>query len=162
MNIETYREKISVTLKRKKGFTLAELVVVIGILAILAAIAVPFAIGIIASAADSVDTSDAEELSKACKSYYTMICTGQIDSTDFAGLPSPSATARTRKASAKKITVVDVCRYSDMTNVEEKIKSGSNVFAYDSATGNIYDAKSHPALTTYVTDSLNLGTLYTH
>lgn len=55
--------------KRKKGFTLIELIVVIAILAILAAVAVPNFIGITNSARDATQNGAAAEYANAINIY---------------------------------------------------------------------------------------------
>ena len=156
--------KIKSVKKKKKGFTLAELVVVIGILSIIAAIAIPGIITIINSASKSESENRADELNKACKEYYTLVISGSINSTNRGSstqttLPTAVASTSRRRVAAKSATVINACEYAEITSIKDDINSGSNSFVYDSD-GTIYAAESRQDLTSYVTPTLTLGTLY--
>lgn len=58
--------------KKKRGFTLIELIVVIAILAILAAIAIPSFIGITDNADAQVDLANAKNLATAINAYNSL------------------------------------------------------------------------------------------
>jgi len=58
--------------KKKRGFTLIELIVVIAILAILAAIAIPSFIGITAQADAKVELANAKNISTAFNAYQAL------------------------------------------------------------------------------------------
>ena len=125
----------------KKGFTLVELVVVIAILGILAAIAIPSVIGMINSAAESATASDAAELNKACREYYSSVMSGAINSeaagnSGQANLPPIKSTITQRKAAAKAATVVNVCNYYGLEKIISHFDTGERAYGYDS-TGDI-------------------------
>lgn len=57
-------------LKNRKGFTLIELIVVLAVLVVIAAIAVPRFMGVQEKAKDSADDSTREMISKAAELYF--------------------------------------------------------------------------------------------
>lgn len=149
----------------KKGFTLVELVVVIAILSIIAAIAIPGIITIINSASQSDADNRADELNKACKEYYTLVQAGSINnvnrgSSTQTSLPAAYASSSKRRIAAKRATVINACEYAEINGIINDINSGSNSFVYDPSDGTIYAAESRTDLTSYVTASLTLGSLY--
>lgn len=79
---------LSKLIKNKKGFTLIELIVVIAVLVILAAIAIPTYIGITQSAEDKVALSNAVIL---CNAYntYQQLYPDQMFSEDAQETPQP-------------------------------------------------------------------------
>lgn len=120
--------------KSKKGFTLVELVVVIAILGILAAIAIPAVIGIVNSASKSADESTAHALDEACKTYYSGVRLGLINSKEKGAsrqenLPGPSANLITRHKIAAEATVTNACEYAQMDDVLPKLENCS--FGYN-------------------------------
>jgi len=83
-NIEVNRTKKSLLKKKKKGFTLVELIAVIAILAILAAIIVPRVASYTTSASDSRHLANARTLAGAIEAYNADNSTTPIaDDTDL-------------------------------------------------------------------------------
>lgn len=82
----------------KKGFTLVELVIVIAILAILAAIAIPTVSGIIRTANENVDRSNAQAIELAVKSSYTELQAGTWDGSGLGGANATAATLTVAQA----------------------------------------------------------------
>ncbi len=103
--------------KDKKGFTLVELVVVIAILAILAAIAIPAILNIIDSAVQSQGESQAATIDQACKTYYSGIRTGTINSNNFTPehcqdiIPDKGLANISRLTMAKRCTIAGALEY---------------------------------------------------
>lgn len=146
----------------KKGFTLVELVVVIAILGILAAIAIPVIVNLVGTAAKTQDETDAKALDEACKDYYSGILSGAITSSDHGGstqtgLPAANATYDTRKIAAKAATAANACEYAGLPSVKAKINA--SVFVYDSD-GHIYSADDRTDLSNHVTASTSFAALY--
>lgn len=120
--------------KNKKGFTLVELVVVIAILGILAAIAIPAVINLVNSASQSADDSTAHALDEACKTYYSGVRLGLINSKEKGSskqenLPPPSASNARRHSVAAIATVKNACEYAQMDDVLPKL--ANNSFGYN-------------------------------
>lgn len=127
-------------LNNKKGFTLVELVVVIAILAVLAAIAIPAVIGIISSAGESQATTDASTIDHACKTYYSGLVGGYINSDNFTpvysgdNVPAVNASVSTKKTMARLCTVAGAMEYS---GIYDRLIGRVSDFGYDKD-GNIH------------------------
>ena len=149
----------------KKGFTLVELVVVIAILSIFAAIALATVIMIMDNARDSAAGTDAHTLDAACKSYMAGIYSGSINDKEHGksgqlNLPSKYASNSLKRNAVKLATVINACEYQDLTSLIDDIKSGKhNIYVYDSQ-GTIYYADDRADLKNYVSANTTLGDLY--
>ena len=98
--------------KRKKGFTLIELIVVIAILAILAAVAVPNFIGITDQAKTAQQNGVAAEYANAIN-IYNVSATSKINSasmTSYATLPSLAAALSTLAPSYTPTDLTDAAK----------------------------------------------------
>lgn len=152
-------------IKGKKGFTLVELAVVIAVLGIVAAIAIPCVAGMISSAAEVSDTETAAQIDKACQTYYTLLLSGQITDTNHGnstqtGLPRKNSPKSRLYTAAKAAKVQYALEYSDIgSRVKSQMDDGSNRYVYDSE-GNIYSSQDRPDLTDYVESSLTFRVLY--
>lgn len=150
--------------KCKKGFTLVELVVVIAVLGIIAAIAMPFVINLIHDAAITAEKSDASSLNQACREYYSAIIAGVVNDSSPHGstqgaLPSPNSGSFTKLTAARNATPIFACEYAGLSDIKNKIKAADSPYVYD-GDGNIYAADDRKDLTNKVTSTLTFQTLY--
>ena len=154
----------------KKAFTLVELVVVIAILSILAAIAIPMVTGIIQSAIDSSKESDASTLNQACKTFFTSVAVGTItqESVTTAGitysgtaLPTEASTQSTKNATANTLTVADACNYNGLTNVQAAITDFGYINGGTGSAVIIYKSTASSGVTVSdITDTTTLSDIY--
>ena len=147
----------------KKGFTLVELVVVIAILAILAAIAIPAVIGIINSANQSQRESEAATIDYACKTYYTGLVTGTINTTNFTPaksgdvLPAVTTSPMARRALARNCTIGGALEYGGLY---ENLSTRITDFGFNNE-GNIYASNDtkHGTITAFADTKVTFATL---
>ncbi len=107
------------TLRNKKGFTLIELIVVIGIISVLAAIAIPVFAQYKERAYDSDVKSHLHNIFLACKSYWSdegsaSDCTAPIASGTAYGYTQTSKI--TIAASGRETTFIGTASHADSTN----------------------------------------------
>lgn len=159
----------------KRGFTLVELVVVISILAIIAAIAIPCLINIIGSATTSSGETQAQTLNQECQNAYNGIKSGIINNTmsknadgtkvSFAAIKGDGIT--TRQNAARNAKVIDIAKYSGINiNIGDyyycasaSIGSGLNIgtIVY-SDTGKAPNIKG--CIFVQLDNTVTLGTIY--
>lgn len=131
--------------KRRKGFTLIELIVVIAILAILAAIAVPNFIGLTKKANNATEVSAAAQYATAINVYNALVTV----ETDKIVAPTNAAdvTAINNKLTTAKIPVnTDMTADILFSNVFARLQYLDGVFMVDPALkGDIPAATAAPS-----------------
>ena len=159
------RSSTTEKIRSKHGFTLVELVVVIAVLGLLAAIAIPAVIGIISNASRSKEESNAAELERACKNYYTMVGSGMINSEEHgastqSNLPPLHGTTTQRVSAARAATVINVCEYAGLGQIKEELEDGAAIYVFDDE-GALYPKQERDDLSdNLVTSETTLGDLY--
>lgn len=125
--------------KSKKAFTLIELVIVIAIMAVLAAIVIPMVTGIIGSAANTKGETNVQSLNTACQQFYTGITSGTINTSNFTKADGSSMTVPKKTDSyikkyqyARTATVADALKYGGLDeDVLEGVVFDSTSLLYD-------------------------------
>ena len=150
--------------KCKKGFTLVELVVVIAVLGIIAAIATPFVMNLIHDAAVTAEKSDASSLNQACREYYSAIISGVVNNVSThnstqGGLPDPNSGSFSKLTAARAATPIYACEYAGLHDIKSKIGAADSPYVYD-ADGNIFASYDRTDLTNKVTSTLTFQVLY--
>lgn len=107
--------------RNKKGFTLVELVIVLAILAILTAIAIPTVSNITESANASVDKSNAQSVEMALKAAYSEAKTGVWDVEHDSTLTNKSL---------DKVTVLEALRHEGFKDGLPATKGNKAKFRY--------------------------------
>ncbi len=116
--------------KKKKGFTLIELIVVIAILAVLALIIVPRVSGYVASAKTARVQADAKTVQQAIEVYNTNVAAGSEINTNTntnlvnsLGTAAPTSTDPTIMDVMGKLgndTTVSGCEIDNLQNMSQK------------------------------------------
>ncbi|MGN0538032.1 MAG: prepilin-type N-terminal cleavage/methylation domain-containing protein [Acutalibacteraceae bacterium] len=165
----TFQQKMLMK-NSKKAFTLVELVVVIAILSILAAIAIPMVTGIIQNATDSAKGSDAFSLNQACKTFLTSVAVGTItqESISTAGitytgttLPKKTDTQLTKNSIANNLLVKDAANFNGLDDVYASISDFGYINGNTGSAVIIYKATADSGVTvSNITDTTKLSDIY--
>lgn len=151
----------------KKAFTLVELVVVIAVLGILAAIAIPMITGITQNATASARETEAASLNQACKTFFISVSAGTITSESVSGngvtysttIPSKNSAQFKKDDAANKLLVKDAAYHNGLDDVYKNISdfgyidgnsSSAKIVYKDTATGTVSN----------ITDSTKLSDIY--
>lgn len=117
-------KRVQGILKEKGGFTLAELVVVLAIIGLLAGIAVPVYSKALGAAQQKTDETNAAMVESAVQVYVA----------DTGVMPSVAATSGTKEAFDEVVTVLSGVGYLNVSSITSK---NNNVFEYNSTTGKV-------------------------
>ena len=124
-------KRVQGILKEKGGFTLAELVVVLAIIGLLAGIAVPVYSKALGAAQQNTDETNAAMVESAVQVYVA----------DTGAMPSVTAASGTKEAFDEVVTTLSTSgkEYLNMSSITSK---NNNVFKYNSQTGKVTVEKS--------------------
>ncbi|MEG1433565.1 competence type IV pilus major pilin ComGC [Eubacterium sp.] len=119
-------KRVQGILKEKGGFTLAELVVVLAIIGLLAGIAVPVYSKALGAAQQKTDETNAAMVESAVQVYVA----------DTGAMPSVTAASGTKEAFDEVVTTLSTAgkEYLNMSSITSK---NNNVFKYNSQTGKV-------------------------